>query len=86
MSKHEDKLKITLDEFTQIRDVLDAPTKGEPLPANRRWTIPCPDQKTFADYPEAKEKQEKWLKEWTSCEILAKAKATKQANQSSKAT
>ncbi len=80
------KLEDEQNEFAQIKDLLDAPTKEQPIPTHRRWTLPCPDQKTFADYPEAKDKQEKWLKEWTSCEVLAKAKATKQAYQSSKAT
>ena len=83
-----DKQATTQNEFTQIRDLLVAPVIGTPLPANRKWILRCPNQKTLADYPESKEKLEKWQKEWTSCETFSKpqAKDTKPASQSSKAT
>ena len=43
--------KTALDEFRQIRDVLAVPTPGKPLPDNRKWTLPHPDEKALADHP-----------------------------------
>ena len=67
MSQRAAKQKIALNGFTQISDVLAVPTIGKALPDERKWTLPCPDKKALADYPEAKEKQDQWLKEWTLC-------------------
>lgn len=39
--------KTALDEFRQISDVLVVPTIGKPLPDDRKWTIPRPDEKAL---------------------------------------
>jgi hypothetical protein len=59
-----------LDEFNQISGVLAIPAVGRPLSEARKWILPCPDEKAFADYPEPKEKQYEWLNKWTSCNKL----------------
>jgi len=38
-------------EFRQISDVLAVPTLGNPLPGPRKWGLPHPDSKAFADHP-----------------------------------
>lgn len=43
--------KTALGKFGQISDVLAVPTIGKPLPAGRKWTLPCPDRKALADHP-----------------------------------
>jgi hypothetical protein len=41
-----------LDELTQISNVLKVPLVGTPLPTDRRWTLPRPDEQALADHPE----------------------------------
>lgn len=43
--------RTVLDEFNQISNLLAVPTEGNPLPDNRKWTLPCPDEKALADHP-----------------------------------
>lgn len=43
--------KTALDEFRQISDVLAVSTLEKPLPDNRKWVLPRPDEKALADYP-----------------------------------
>jgi len=77
-------IETALKGFEQISAILDFPAQGRHLLDNRRWRLPCPDKKAFADYPEPKEKRDKWLYEWAHCEELATG--IQQANQSSNAT
>lgn len=51
--KPDEKIKIALAEFTQISNVLAVPTLGgPPLPEDRKWTLPLPDERAFADHPD----------------------------------
>jgi hypothetical protein len=47
-----------LDEFSQISNLLAVPTEGKPLPADRKWTLPTPDDKALADHlPSSRESE-----------------------------
>jgi len=73
-----------LQEFELIGEILAVPTQGTPLQYKRRWRLPCPDEKAFADYLEPVEKRNNWLYEWTCCDNLVTG--LQAANQSGNAT